>query len=74
MRAKKVPCDPLYYAKQGIITPEMEYIAIRETKNMNKLNLKQKQCNANIKEIVSATLPLLLREGWCGANYSRICS
>jgi phosphomethylpyrimidine synthase len=23
----------LYYAKQGIITPEMEYVAIRESKN-----------------------------------------
>jgi phosphomethylpyrimidine synthase len=39
--------------KQGIITPEMEYIAIRENQRYEQINeLKQKPCNANIKEIV----------------------
>lgn len=28
----------MYYAKQGIITPEMEYIAIRENQTIDKLN------------------------------------
>jgi len=28
----------LHYAKQGIITPEMEYIAIRENQRLNELN------------------------------------
>lgn len=27
-----------FYAKQGIITPEMEYVAIRENQNLEKLN------------------------------------
>jgi phosphomethylpyrimidine synthase len=32
MRAKKgANVSQLYYAKQGIITPEMEYIAIQKT-------------------------------------------
>jgi thiamine biosynthesis protein ThiC len=30
MRAKKRQCLSIFYTKQGMITPEMEYIAIRE--------------------------------------------
>ena len=30
----------MYYAKQGIITPEMEYVAIRENMNCEKLGIK----------------------------------
>jgi phosphomethylpyrimidine synthase len=39
----------LYYAKQGIITPEMEYIAISENQRIEQLELKPKRCSANIK-------------------------
>ncbi|MEG1616877.1 MAG: phosphomethylpyrimidine synthase ThiC [Bacteroidales bacterium] len=30
----------LYYARQGIITPEMEYVAIRENQNLHELGLE----------------------------------
>lgn len=29
----------MYYAKQGIITPEMEYVAIRENMNCRELGI-----------------------------------
>jgi len=47
MRAKKgANVSQLYYAKQGIITPEMEYIAIRENQRIEQLNAQTKamQC------------------------------
>jgi phosphomethylpyrimidine synthase len=37
LRAKSRPVTQLYYARQGIITPEMEFIALRE--NMGRENL-----------------------------------
>jgi phosphomethylpyrimidine synthase len=46
-RAKKgANVTQLYYAKQGIITPEMEYIAIRENQRIDLLNEQTKamQC------------------------------
>lgn len=43
-RAKKGQCvTQLYYARQGIITPEMEYIAIRE--NMGRQKFADEQLN-----------------------------
>ena len=33
LRAKSHPVTQLYYARKGVITPEMEYIAIRENDN-----------------------------------------
>ena len=36
-KAGQVPTQ-YYYAKQGIVTPEMEYVAIRENQNLDKLN------------------------------------
>ncbi|WP_367755460.1 phosphomethylpyrimidine synthase ThiC [Flavobacterium sp. WC2430] len=47
MRAKKgANVSQLYYAKQGIITPEMEYIAIRENQRIEQINdqTKAMQC------------------------------
>ncbi|MEO8517480.1 MAG: phosphomethylpyrimidine synthase ThiC, partial [Flavobacterium sp.] len=47
MRAKKgANVSQLYYAKQGIITPEMEYIAIRENQRIELINEQTKamQC------------------------------
>lgn len=39
LRAKKGKnVSQMYYAKQGIITPEMEYIAIRENQMIDKMN------------------------------------
>lgn len=39
-RAKKGHCPTqMYYAKQGIITPEMEYVAIRENMNCAELGI-----------------------------------
>jgi phosphomethylpyrimidine synthase len=40
MRAKKELTFPNYYAKQGIITPEMEYIAIEKTNVLSNLTPK----------------------------------
>ncbi len=46
MRAKKgANVTQLHYAKQGIITPEMEYIAIRENQRIEQLN-EQTESNA----------------------------
>ncbi len=33
-------CTQMYYAKQGIITPEMEYVAIRENMNCRELGIE----------------------------------
>lgn len=40
LRAKKTPVTQMYYAKKGIITAEMEYVAIRE-------NLGREECIDN---------------------------
>jgi phosphomethylpyrimidine synthase len=46
LRAKKGACvTQLHYAKRGIITPEMEFIAIRE--NLGRLNAFDAQSNAD---------------------------
>ncbi|MEE0997291.1 MAG: phosphomethylpyrimidine synthase ThiC [Paludibacteraceae bacterium] len=40
-RAKKgCQISQMYYAKQGIVTPEMEYVAIRENMNCKELGIK----------------------------------
>ena len=47
MRAKKgANVSQLYYAKRGIITPEMEYIAIRENQRIEQMNAQSQamQC------------------------------
>ncbi|PTN04343.1 hydroxymethylpyrimidine synthase [Mangrovibacterium marinum] len=36
-KADKVPTQ-YFYAKQGLITPEMEYVAIRENQNLGRMN------------------------------------
>lgn len=39
LKAKAGKCvSQLWYARQGIITPEMEYVAIRENQNLEKIN------------------------------------
>jgi phosphomethylpyrimidine synthase len=54
----------LYYAKQGIITPEMEYIAIRENQRLELINEQTKAMQCQQKEIVGAqTLPPFGRSG-----------
>jgi phosphomethylpyrimidine synthase len=63
----------LYYAKQGIITPEMEYIAIRENQKYEQIEAQTKAMQCQHKG-----------DSWCkhpspsgelgGANYIRICS
>ncbi len=40
-KASKVPTQ-YYYAKQGIVTPEMEYVSVRENQNIEKLNATRK--------------------------------
>lgn len=43
LRAKKgKAATQLYYARQGIITPEMEYVAIRENQRIDELKVKHK--------------------------------
>jgi phosphomethylpyrimidine synthase len=41
-KAGKTPTQ-YYYAGQGIITPEMEYVAIRENQNIEELNKRRSQ-------------------------------
>jgi phosphomethylpyrimidine synthase len=61
MRAKKgANVSQLYYAKQGLITPEMEYIAILETNVLDYYKNKPKPCNANTQEIVLVLILLKL--------------
>jgi phosphomethylpyrimidine synthase len=51
MRAKAgMNVSQLYYAKQGIITPEMEYIAIRENQRFDELKL---QLNGNYEAMTA---------------------
>lgn len=51
MRAKPgMNVSQLYYAKQGIITPEMEYIAIRENQRFDELKL---QLNGNYEAMTA---------------------
>ena len=51
----------LYYAKQGIITPEMEYIAIRENQRMKEMQ-KQFAAHANFHkgENYGANIPTIV--------------
>jgi thiamine biosynthesis protein ThiC len=42
----------LYYAKQGIITPEMEYIAIRENQRIEQLDSVSKEMAFQHRETV----------------------
>ena len=45
-KAKKKNCvTQLYYAKKGIVTPEMEYVSIRENELRKKLDKKNFQKN-----------------------------
>jgi len=49
----------MYYAKKGIITPEMEYVAIRENQNLQDYVKKHKQhpgqsFGANIPDVITA--------------------
>ncbi|WP_103069332.1 phosphomethylpyrimidine synthase ThiC [Aquimarina sediminis] len=59
-RAKKgANVSQMYYAKQGIITPEMEYIAIRENQKLEEIRRLSKQhpgqdFGASIPEVITA--------------------
>ncbi|STD14104.1 Phosphomethylpyrimidine synthase [Chryseobacterium carnipullorum] len=50
----------LYYAKQGIITPEMEYVAIRENQRIEQLETVPKEIALQHPGIVSE--PILQKE------------
>jgi phosphomethylpyrimidine synthase len=56
----------LYYAKQGIITPEMEYIAIRENQRLELINEQTKamQCQHEGNSWVQTLLSFSGRSGW----------
>lgn len=41
-KAKKEPVSQLFYARQGIITPEMEFVAIRENQLIDQITEKYK--------------------------------
>lgn len=66
LRAKKgANVSQMYYAKKGIITPEMEYIAIREKiKKLIKFNSKPLSMKeiALVREHLKKWLPLNLYE------------
>jgi phosphomethylpyrimidine synthase len=44
----------MYYAKQGIITPEMEYVAIRENMNCRELGIKTQITPEFVRDEVAA--------------------
>jgi phosphomethylpyrimidine synthase len=54
LRAKHHPVTQLWYARHGIITPEMEFIAIRENQGLQR----QKEKGRTKKEVNSSFLPL----------------
>jgi hypothetical protein len=63
MRAKRRECEYITPNK-ALSLPKWNTSPFVKTKNMNKLNLKQKQCNANIKEIAGQKHSLSFGEGW----------
>jgi phosphomethylpyrimidine synthase len=55
LRAKKgMQITQMYYAKQGIITPEMEYVAIRENMNCEALGIKTHITPEFVREEIAA--------------------
>ena len=50
----------LYYARQGIITPEMEYIAIRENLALSEAELAEAQKNQHPGESFGASIPEII--------------
>ncbi len=48
----------MHYAKQGIITPEMEYIAIRENQKFDELNKKSALCAQHDGNSFGANTPV----------------
>ena len=47
-------CTQMYYAKQGIITPEMEYVAIRENMNCKELGIDTYITSEFVREEIAA--------------------
>ena len=52
-------CTQMYYAKQGIITPEMEYVAIRENMNCAALGIKTYITPEFVRDEIAAGRALL---------------
>lgn len=53
-KAKNTPVSQLFYARQGIVTPEMEFVAIRENQLMDEITEKYK---ADAGEPLGANIP-----------------
>ena len=49
----------MYYAKQGIITPEMEYVAIRENMNCAELGIETHITPEFVRQEIAAGRALL---------------
>jgi len=47
LRAKSHPVTQLYYARQGIVTPEMEFIAIRENGRQAQSRIENRESKIN---------------------------
>ena len=54
MKDRKVYQTQMYFAKKGIITPEMEYVAIRENMNCEALGIKTNITPEFVREEVAA--------------------
>ncbi|WP_197482660.1 phosphomethylpyrimidine synthase ThiC, partial [Oleiphilus sp. HI0128] len=50
----------LYYARQGIITPEMEYIAIRENLALSEAQMDEALANQHPGESFGASIPKMI--------------
>lgn len=53
-KAKNTPVSQLFYARQGIVTPEMEFVAIRENQLIDEITEKYK---ADTGEPLGANIP-----------------
>ena len=51
----------MYYAKQGIVTPEMEYVAIRENMNCKELGIDTYITPEFVREEIAAGRAALYR-------------
>lgn len=52
-------CTQMYYAKQGIVTPEMEYVAIRENMNCQELGIDTHITPEFVRDEIAAGLAVL---------------
>ncbi|MEK9766306.1 MAG: phosphomethylpyrimidine synthase ThiC, partial [Thalassolituus sp.] len=61
----------LWYARQGIITPEMEYVAIRENLGLSEKSLQQETARQHPGESFGAAIPAVITPEFVRAEIAR---